>query len=135
MLGYLFAVRGVPEHLRSDNGPEFVARAATRWLFRTRVETLFVANGSPWENGHVESFNSRLRDELLNCELFVGLADTRWIVDRWRLDDNHQRPHSSLDYQTLVEFAARCCASMRATPSPQNSSGPLTPDPLIKAAT
>lgn len=135
VLGYLFAVRGVPENIRSDNGPEFVARVVTRWLYRAGVKTLFIAKGSPWENGYVESFNSRFRDELLNRELFVGLEDARWVVDRWRLDYNHQRPHSSLDYQTPAEFAARCCSSVRATPSLQNSSGPLTLDPLIKAGT
>ena len=135
VLGYLFAVRGVPEHIRSDNGPEFVARVVTRWLYRAGVKTLFIAKGSPWENGYVESFNSRFRDELLNRELFVGLEDARWVVDRWRLDYNHQRPHSSLDYQTPAEFAARCCSSVRVTPSLQNSSGPLTLDPLIKAGT
>ena len=135
VLGYLFAVRGAPDHLRSDNGPEFVAKAVTGWLHRANVKTLFIAKGSPWENGYVESFNSRFRDELLNRELFVGLEDARWIVDRWRLDYNHRRPHSALGYLTPAEFAARCCSSVRATPSLQNSSGPLTPDPLIQAGT
>ena len=135
VLGYLFSVRGVPEHLRSDNGPEFVARVVTRWLYRAGVKTLFIAKGSPWENGYVESFNSRFRDELLNRELFTGIEDARWVVDRWRLDYNHRRPHSSLDYQTPAEFAARCCSSVRPTASLQNSSGPLTTDPLIEAGT
>ena len=107
VLGCLFAVRGIPEHLRSDNGPEFVARAVTRWLCRAGVKTLFIAKGSPWENGYVESFNSRFRDELFNRELFTGLEDARWVVDRWRLDYNHHRPHTSLDYQNPAEFAAR----------------------------
>ena len=111
VLQYLFAVRGAPEHLRSDNGPEFIAQAVTRWLDRADVKTLFVAKGSPWENGYVESFNIRFRDALLDRELFLGLADARWVVDRWRLDYNHHRPHSSLDYQTPAEFAARCAAS------------------------
>jgi putative transposase len=143
VLQYLFAVRGAPEHLRSDNGPEFVARAVTRWLHRANVKTLFIAKGSPWENGYVESFNSRLRDELLDRELFVGLEDARWVVDRWRLDYNHQRPHSSLGYQTPAAFAARCAASAtellsaepQATPPLQQHSGPLTPDTLIQAGT
>ena len=127
VLGYLFAVRGVPEHIRSDNGPEFVARVVTRWLYRAGVKTLFIAKGSPWENGYVESFNSRFRDELLNRELFVGLEDARWVVDRWRLDYNHQSPHSSLDYQPPAEFAARCCSSVRGyalTPEQQRSLNP-----------
>ena len=100
ILQYLFAVRGTPQYLRSDNGPEFVAQAVTRWLDRAGVKTLFIAKGSPWENGYIESFNSRFRDELLNRELFTGLEDACWVVDRWRLDYNHHRPHSSLDYQT-----------------------------------
>ncbi len=139
VLGYLFAVRGVPEHLRSDNGPEFVAREVTRWLYQAGVKTLFIAKGSPWENGYVESFNSRFRDELLNRELFIGLEDARWSVDRWRLDYNHQRPHSSLDYLTPAEYSARCIASaaklLSATPqaaSPlQQHSGPLDLDSLV----
>lgn len=98
MLSYLFALRGAPRHIRSDNGPEFVARELRRWLYQAKVETLFIAKGSPWENGYVESFNSRLRDELLNRELFTGLKDARWVVDRWRLDYNHHRPHSLLHY-------------------------------------
>jgi putative transposase len=130
VLGYLFAVRGVPEHLRSDNGPEFVARAVTRWLYRAGVKTLFIAKGSPWENGYVESFNSRFRDELLNRELFTGLEDARWVVDRWRLDFNHRRPHSSLDYQTPAAFAARWLTS-----APQSASAePQQPAPLQQAS-
>ncbi len=130
VLGYLFAIRGIPEHLRSDNGPEFVARAVTRWLHRAGVKTLFIAKGSPWENGYVESFNSRFRDELLNRELFTSLEDARWVVDRWRLDYNHQRPHSSLDYQTPAEFAARWLSS-----APQVASAtPQQPAPLRQAS-
>jgi putative transposase len=110
---------------------------------RAGVTTLFIAKGSPWENGHVESFNSRLRDELLDRKLFLGLADARWVVGRWRLDYNHRRRHSSLDYQTSAAFAARGGASapelLSATPlatSPlQQHRGPLTPDPLIHAGT
>ena len=111
VLQYLFAVRGAPEHIRSDNGPEFVARAVTRWLQQAGVKTLFIAKGSPWENGYVESFNSRFRDELLNRELFTGLEDARWVVDRWRLDYNHHRPHSSLDYQTPATFESTAPSS------------------------
>lgn len=130
VLGYLFAIRGAPEHLRSDNGPEFVARVVTRWLYQASVKTLFIAKGSPWENGYVESFNSRFRDELLDRELFVGLEDARWVVDRWRLDFNHRRPHSSLGYQTPAAFAARWLPS-----APQvTSATPQPPAPLRKAS-
>ena len=122
-LQYVFAVRGRPGHLRSDNGPEFVARSVQRWLQQAEVETLYIAKGSPWENGYVESFNGKLRDELLNRELFLSLTEARYVIDRWRLDYNHHRPHSALDYQTPAAFAARCSSSVRATPSLQKSSG------------
>ena len=111
VLRYLFAVRGAPKCLRSDNGPEFVAKEVRKWLDQADVQTLFIAPGSPWENGYVESFNGRLRDELLNGELFLSLAEARWVIDRWRLDYNHRRPHSSLDYQTPAVFAARCSSA------------------------
>ncbi len=133
-LGYLFALRGHPEHLRSDNGPEFVATKVQRWLQQATVETLYIAKGSPWENGYVESFKGRLRDELLNRELFLSLDDARWVIDRWRLDYNHRRPHSSLDYQTPAAYAAGLPASVRATPSLQQASR-HTPDSLTEAGT
>lgn len=134
VLQYIFAIRGAPEFIRSDNGPEFVAREVTRWLSRASVTTLFIAKGSPWENGYVESFNSRFRDELLDRELFLGLEDARWVIDRWRLDYNHHRVHSALDYQTPAAFAAGWLASVRATPSLQQDSR-TTPDSLTHAGT
>jgi len=88
VLQYLFAIRGVPAHIRSDNGPEFVAKGIRRSLVQAGVTTLFIARSSPWENGYVESFNGKFRDELLNGELFLGLEDARWVIDRWRLDYN-----------------------------------------------
>jgi len=130
VLRYLFAVRGTPQFIRSDNGPEFVAKEVQKWLDQADVKTLFIAPGSPWENGYVESFNGKLRDELLNGELFLSLAEARWIIDRWRLDYNHRRPHSSLDYQTPAAFAARCSSSVRPTASLQKNSGPMHPDSL-----
>ena len=104
------------------------------------LKTLFIAKGSPWENGYVESFNSRFRDELLNREVFTGLEDARWVVDRWRLDYNHHRPHSSLEYQTPATFAARWLTSApqvtSATPQQpaplRQASGPLELDSLRK---
>ena len=130
VLRYLFAVRGAPKYIRSDNGPEFVAKELNKWLKQANVQTLFIAPGSPWENGYVESFNGKLRDELLNGELFLSVAEARWVIDRWRLDYNHHRLHSSLDYQTPAAFAARCSSSVRPTASLQKNTGPMNPDSL-----
>ena len=130
VLQYLFAVRGRPAHLRSDNGPEFVAQAVRRWLAQADVNTLFIAKGSPWENGYVESFNGKLRDELLNRELFLSLEEARWVIDRWRLDYNHHRPHSALDYQTPAAFAAGYVLPASATPQPPEHSRFINPDSL-----
>ena len=121
-LRYLFALRGRPENIRSDNGPEFVSHKVKKWLHQAEVETLYIAKGSPWENGYVESFNSKLRDELLNRELFLSLEEARWVIDQWQLDYNQQRPHSAIDYQTPAAYAASLPASVRATPSLQPAS-------------
>ena len=108
VLRYLFAVRGEPGFIRSDNGPEFASKAVQKWLEVSGVETLFVAPGSPWENGYVESFNSKFRDELLDRELFLHIDELRYVADRWRMNYNHYRPHSSLDYMAPAAYAARC---------------------------
>jgi transposase InsO family protein len=134
-LQYLFAVRGRPEHLRSDNGPEFVARAVRRWLDQAAVKTLFIAKGSPWENGYVESFNGKLRDELLNRELFLSLDEARWVIDRWRVDYNHRRIHSALNYQTPAEFAAACATPLRPTAYAPQHTRSLNPDSLTDPGT
>lgn len=126
-LAELFAMRGVPQHIRSDNGPEFIAQAIRRWTEQLSIETLYIEPGSPWENGYAESFHSRFRDELLALEEFESLAAARKLTTAWKEDYNHYRPHSSLGYATPVEFAARCCSSVRATPSLQNSSGVTQP--------
>jgi putative transposase len=104
----LFVVRGVAGYLRSDNGPEFIARALQRWLEWTNAKTLYIAPGAPWENGYAESFHSRLRDELLNVEEFANVAEARVLAERWQLQYNHRRPHSALGYRTPAEFAAAC---------------------------
>lgn len=122
-LAELFAMRGVPQHIRSDNGPEFIARAIQRWTKQLSIETLYVEPGSPWENGYAESFHSRLRDEFLALEVFESLVAARKLTQAWRDDYNHHRPHGSLGYVTPAEFAARCAASVRATPSLQQHSG------------
>ena len=95
----LFIFRGIPEHLRSDNGPEFTARAIRAWLNRIGVKTLFIERGSPWENGYIESFNGKLRDELLNREIFTILEEAKVLIEQWRREYNQVRPHSALGYQ------------------------------------
>jgi putative transposase len=98
--------RGAPKHIRSDNGPEFVAKAVKEWLARRGTETLFVEPGSPWENGYIESFNSRLRDELLNRQLFSGLREARVILGQHRRWYNEGRIHSGIGYMTPQAYAA-----------------------------
>ena len=98
-LYYLFLFRGVPEHIRSDNGPEFTAKAIRSWLSNVGVNTLFIEPGSPWENGYIESFNGKLRDELLNGEIFTTLTEARVLIENWRKEYNQVRPHSSLGYK------------------------------------
>jgi len=122
-LAELFAMRGVPRHIRSDNGPEFIARAIQRWTKQLSIETLYIEPGSPWENGFAESFHSRLRDEFLATEVFESLTAARKLTMTWKDDYNHHRLHSSLGYVTSVEFAARCVASVRPTASLQQHSG------------
>ena len=95
----LFLSRGIPEHIRSDNGPEFTAKAVRDWLNRLDVKTLFIELGSPWENGYIESFNGKLRDELLNREIFTTLLEAKVLIENWRREYNQFRPHSSLGYR------------------------------------
>jgi len=95
----LFVKHGPPEHIRSDNGSEFTARITRLWLKRLGVRTLFIEPGSPWENGYNESFNGKLRDELLNGELFYTLKEAKVLIEKWRLEYNMFRPHSSLNYR------------------------------------
>jgi putative transposase len=96
-LADVMVIKGVPEHLRSDNGPEFVARDLREWLAKTGAKTLYIEPGSPWENDYCESFNSKLRDEFLNGEIFYSMKELRVLADRWRAHYNTVRPHSSLD--------------------------------------
>lgn len=118
----LMHVRGVPEHIRSDNGPEFIAKALRRWLASASVETLYIEPGAPWQNGYAESFHSRLRDELLNCELFTCLAEAKHLATQWRLEYNHRRPHSSLGYVPPASYAASLAEPpLRAGAAPRPS--------------
>ncbi len=95
----LFILRGIPEHIRSDNGPEFTAKAVRKWLERLGVKTLFIEPGSPWENGYIESFNGKLRDELLNGEIFTTLIEAKVLIADWRREYNQVRPHSAKGYK------------------------------------
>jgi len=101
----LFLQKGVPEYIRSDNGAEFTAKAVREWLERLGVQTLFIEPGSPWENGYNESFNGKLRDELLNGEIFNTLLEAQVLVEQWRQEYNRVRPHSSLGYRPPVPEA------------------------------
>ncbi len=100
---------GAPEHIRSDNGPEFIAGQVKRTLGELGVAALYIERGAPWENGFAESFHSRLRDELLGCEVFESLAEAQYLARQWRQAYNTRRPHSALGYQTPARFAASCC--------------------------
>ena len=92
-------MKGIPEHIRSDNGPEFVAEDLRKWLADTGARTLYIEPGSPWENGYCESFNSKLRDEFLNGEIFYSMKEVHVLAERWRVHYNTVRPHSSLGYR------------------------------------
>lgn len=104
-LSELFIVYGTPAYIRSDNGSEFIANDLREWLLRVGVNTLFIEPGSPWENGYVESFNGKLRNEILDREIFYTLKEAQIIIERWRYHYNHKRPHSSLGYKPPVPAA------------------------------
>ena len=112
VLSDLFILRGVPGHIRSDNGPEFIAKAVREWIATVGAKTAYITPGSPWENGYCESFNSKLRDELLNGEIFYTIEETRVVIESWRQHYNAIRPHSSLGYRA---------------PAPQAVSWPTSP--------
>jgi len=105
-LAELFAMRGMPRCVRSDNGPEFIAQVIGHWFAKTSVTSLYIEPRAPWENGYAESFHSRLRDDLLGLHAFADLREARTLTAAWREDYNHRRPHSSLGYQTPAGFAA-----------------------------
>lgn len=121
----LTQTRGVPKHIRSDNGPEVIAEAIRRWLSSSGIEALYVEPASPWQNGYAESFHARLRDELLNAEVFETVAEARMLATQWRLDYNHRRPHSSLGYVTPAAFAGSLAA-------PAVGAAPLPPEQQAK---
>ena len=98
-LADVMLVRGIPEHIRSDNGPEFIAEELRKWLGKVGTKTLYIEPGSPWENGYGESFNGKLRDEFLNGEIFSSLKEAQILTERWRVEFNTERPHSALGYR------------------------------------
>jgi transposase InsO family protein len=112
----LFMIRGVPRHIRSDNGGEFIAAAIRRVAELTGMEMLYIAPASPWENAYAESFHSRLRDELLNAEVFADVREARALAAAWKNEYNHRRPHSSLGYLPPAMFAARLAATLAGPP-------------------
>lgn len=140
VLSQLMLMRGAPGHIRSDNGPEFIASAIRRFLGRAGVETLYIEPGAPWQNAYAESFNSRLRDELLGCTSFADVREAEALGAIWRNDYNHRRPHSSLGYRTPAEFAASLrppALRVGATPLPSAppASAGSQPMTLIHAGT
>ena len=124
VLSDLFILRGVPEHIRSDNGPEFVAKAVQEWIAAVGARTAYITPGSPWENGFIESFNARLRDELLDGEIFYSLKEARIVIESWRHHYNSVRPHESLGYKApapevfVPALAARAALQTRSAPPP-----------------
>jgi transposase InsO family protein len=122
-LAELFVTRGPPAHIRSDNGPEFIANAVQEWLAKIGVKALYITPGSPWENGYVESFNARLRDDLLDGEIFYTLREAQIIIESWRRHFNAIRPHESLGYkppapEVFVPAFAAWPAALRRSASP-----------------
>jgi len=130
VLSDLFILRGVPERLRSDNGPEFVAKAVQDWIAAVGAKAAYIAPGSPWENGFIESFNARLRDELLDGEIFYSLAEARIVVESWRRHYNAKRPHASMGYKPpapevfIPAFAVRAAAQSRPAAPPALADSP-----------
>lgn len=121
-LAWLMATRGVPDHLRSDNGSEFTAHGVRDWLKRVGVKTLFITPGSPWENGYIESFNGKLADELLERELFDTLHEAKVLIERWRIHYNAVRPHSALGYRPPAPEAWQIVEPGSATLHPPQQS-------------
>jgi putative transposase len=130
VLSDLFVLRGVPEHIRSDNGPEFVAKTVQEWITAAGARTAYITPGSPWENGFIESFNARLRDELLDGEIFYSLAEAKIVIESWRRHYNAVRPHGSLGYKPpapavfVPALAARAAAQSRPATPPALASRP-----------
>jgi transposase InsO family protein len=113
VLAAVMREHGVPQHIRSDNGPEFIAYAIQDWLRERQIKTLYIKPGSPWENAYIESFHDKLRDECLKREVFGNLAEARVVIGQWKQHYNEYRPHSSLGYRTPAEVVARCQTALQ----------------------
>jgi transposase InsO family protein len=124
VLSDLFILRGVPEHIRSDNGAEFTAKAVQDWMTAVGAKTAYIAPGSPWENGFIESFNARLRDELLDGEIFYSLKEAQVIIESWRRHYNTLRPHGSLGYKPPAPEVFVPAMVMRAAQQPRPAAPP-----------
>jgi putative transposase len=134
VLADLFILRGVPTHIRSDNGPEFVAKAVQTWITAVGAKTAYIERGSPWENGFVESFNARLRDELLDGEIFYSLQEAKVVIESWRRHYNSIRPHASLGYRPPAPevFVPTFAAWPAAPPQPAAPArSPVAPRPTM----
>jgi putative transposase len=107
VLTKLVSEHGAPKYLRSDNGPEFVSKAVLKWLLQTNIDTALIDPGKPWQNGTDESFNGKFRDECLSLEWFRNRTEAKIVIENWRRHYNEVRPHSSLSYQTPVEFKSK----------------------------
>ncbi|MEJ0092071.1 MAG: IS3 family transposase [Methylocella sp.] len=129
VLSDLFILRGVPIHIRSDNGPEFIAKALRDWIAAVGAKTAYIMPGSPWENGYCESFNSKLRDELLNGEIFYTLKEAKVVIERWRRHYNTVRPHSSLGYKPPAPETLQWPASQSGPASPATPA--IAPGPTM----
>ncbi len=131
VLSDLFILRGVPGHIRSDNGPEFVAKAVREWIAAVGAQAAYIEPGSPWENGYIESFNARLRDELLNGEIFYTLREAQIVIESWRRHFNAVRPHASLGYRAPAPevFVPAMRAWAAAHPPPATPPTPALPLP------
>jgi putative transposase len=124
VLSDLFILRGVPGHVRSDNGPEFLAKAVQEWITAVGARTAYIAPGSPWENGFIESFNARLRDELLDGEIFYSLKEAQIVIESWRRHYNTLRPHGSLGYKPPAPEVFVPAMSARAAQQPRPAAPP-----------
>ena len=134
VLSDLFILRGVPGHIRSDNGPEFVAKAVQKWITAVGAKTAYIAPGSPWENGFIESFNARLRDELLDGEIFYSLREAQVVIESWRRHYNTVRPHASLGYRAPAPevFVPALAARMTVPLRPASPTTPvMAPRPVM----